>query len=113
MTTAITQTFGQQFLLNHAELWYLIAFAIFFVFFNAFGWFISGRALGASFSTVVTFVNLVLGFIPFWVALIGFTIAVIEIGSCAFRKEQEEKPENPQNPPEITDTFDKSQFKRG
>ena len=92
---------------------YIIVFAIFFVFFNILGLMIHGRFLGAFFSMVVTIMNLVLGFIPFWVALIGFAVCFIEFGSQFIRGTPEEKPAgNSQKPPEITGAFDKSQFKR-
>ena len=61
---------------------YIIAFAIFFVFFNILGLMIHGRFLGAFFSMVVTIMNLVLGFIPFWVAierLMGLVLITIAV----------------------------------
>jgi hypothetical protein len=111
MNTAITQTFGHQ--LHVSNTTYIIVFIVFFVFFNIFGLVIQGRLLGSFFGMVLTVVNLVLSFIPFWVALIGFAICFIEFGSYFIRGVPEEKPaENPQKPPPITGAFDKSQFKR-
>jgi len=113
MVPSIAQTFGQQFLLNHSELFFLICFAILFVFFNIFGILIHGRLLGAFFGTIVTVMNLVLGFIPFWVALIGFAICVIEVASYSFKKQPQEKPaETPRKIFGITGEFDKSQFNK-